>query len=131
MAAERGPAVAGLHAAVQINAVLDEIIGEVDFLVGGKIQHQEKRGVGIRERDVLAVAGHVVRGRVEQEGVGVDPGRRYQVFELRQRRRLRRIGRRERWQEISLEMRRRDRGLAAIAVRRAGRRPRKAQPRER
>src|ERR1700685_2415177 len=37
---ERRPSITCLHTAVQVDAVLHEIVGQIDFLVGGEIQHQ-------------------------------------------------------------------------------------------
>ena len=117
MSAERRPSVTGLHAAVQIDAVLHEIVGQVDFLVGGEIQHQQQRRVGVGKRNVLAVAGHVVRRGIEEEGVGVDPRPAVPGLELRQRWRVRRIWRSERGQQVSLQRVGVIDRLAAVAVR--------------
>ncbi len=88
----------------------------------GEIQHQQKRRVGVGESDVLAVAGHVQRRRVEEERVGVDPGLAVPGFKLREGRRLRRIWRHDRRQQVSLQRVGAIDGLAAVAVGRPERR---------
>ena len=62
MSAKSRPAHLRLQAAVEIDAILHKVVGQVDFLIGGEIQHQKKRRIRVGERNVLAVAGHVLGG---------------------------------------------------------------------
>src|ERR1700682_4638852 len=116
MSAKNWPRVTRTQATVQINAILHQVVGEVDFLVGGKIEHQEKRRIGIGHGNVHAITRHVLRGSVEEKVVRIDPGPAIQRLELRKSRRTGRVGWREGEQEISLQSIGVVDGLIAVAV---------------
>src|SRR5256885_16389838 len=104
MTTKSWPAIARLQAAVQVDAVLHEIICERDFLVRREIEHEKESDVRVGEGDVLAVTGHVFGGSVEQERVGVHPRSAKPSFKLREARRRGGIRGLKREQKISLQV---------------------------